>query len=735
MPRPVRSILVHLAVVLAGVAALSWELVWQIEASLALGVSALGTALTLAATMGGMTGGALLAARLLRDRPIRRPLRLYAILEGSIGLAGLLLLGPGFRLLESLDAAAWATAPPLASLVHLLGITLLLAPPTFAMGATIPIFGLIARRLGSSISLLYGLNAAGAALGVLGLAFVVLPVTGVSSTIQLVAGLNLVAALITFLLDDDGEAAQEAPREPLPLPVPAAWAPALAFATGFATFALEVAWFRSLRAAFRSTTDSFAIILASVLIPLALAATLVRWLQKRGVHLGWVLALAGVAILGATPIVERFDLLIPGRGGYWMVLAKWFGMTLLTIGPGVLLLATALPWLLESADGPRSWGRLYALNTVGAIVGSLLAAWALLPTLGFARTAWLVGAGVVCLSLGVLPRRRLLAGALGAVALIGAVGLESGVGRERVNGTLSTRDYAVLEFDEGPDSTVSVIENRDGNRILIIDGFEMASDRAAAHYMYWMGHLPMLTHPDPKDALVICFGTGQTSNAVRHEGPDKLQIVDLNESVFDMAPLFRTNQGVLEDPVVEPITMDGRAWMRRTDQMYDVITLEPMPPNFAGVNALYSQEFYEAARERLRDGGTIAQWLPFHLVPPEHAVAIAATFQAVFPDAALWMDPPSLTGILIGRKSETVTGFDAWPGFAREVPSRDLDLAATAGAVVLDPAGLELYASWGEVITDDNQLLAYGGRPLRQKYPDVTKTNRALVAKAALESR
>ena len=134
--------------------------------------------------------------------------------------------------------------------------------------------------------------------------------------------------------------------------------------------------------------------------------------------------------------------------------------------------------------------------------------------------------------------------------------------------------------------------------------------------MAWMGHLPMLLQDNPKQALVICFGTGQTSHAVRKENPDELDIVDINPNVFKLAHHFRSNENVINDPKVKTIVMDGRAYMRRTHKTYDVITLEPMPPSAAGVNALYSKEFYELAKQKLSANGVIAQWLPLHLVAP-----------------------------------------------------------------------------------------------------------------------
>src|SRR5262249_25523735 len=139
----------------------------------------------------------------------------------------------------------------------------------------------------------------------------------------------------------------------------------------------------------------------------------------------------------------------------------------------------------------------------------------------------------------------------------------------------------ILGFYEGPEATVSAVEYASTARMLVIDGFIAAGqvgvdETAMEHYMPWMGHLPMALHPDRTRALVICFGTGQTANALRNENPDSLDIVDINPNVPKMSHLFPSNQGVLDDPRIHLTIMDGRAFVRRTAKTYDVITLEPM---------------------------------------------------------------------------------------------------------------------------------------------------------------
>jgi spermidine synthase len=730
---------IYLLVTFGGIAALSWEVVWQIKSSLALGVSAKGTALTLAIMMGGMSLGALLTGMALKDRSIVRPVRLYGVLEAVIGVAGLL-LAVTFGAVERLDTWAYGEMPGGASFIHIGGIVAILGVPAMCMGATLPVFGLVARQFRTSIAVLYGLNTLGAAAGALIVAFFLIPRFGVTHTSWIIASLNIAVGISTWILGP-GEPLAAEPRDEakLQLQLGPLAEELIVIVTGFATFALEVAWFRSLTAAFRSTTASFAIMIASVLIALGVAARLVPKLKKQNVPLGSLISWAGILILLATPLIERFDLAMSLNlhsvvGGmtpaisvgssdlspasiYLLVILRWFLPTLYVVGLPMLLLGVALPWILDSGHSPRRWGKLYALNTLFAIVGSIGAAWVLLPTIGFARTAWLCGALVVVAGVLTAPRqKRNLWGAIGVAALVVAIIFESGVGRTRTQGEIiygASKPNKILEFFEGPEATISAIEYDNGARALVVDGFLTASQTGAGDaryvdYMSWMGHLPMLLHPAPKNALVICFGTGQTANAVRQENPESLDIVDINPRVFRLAHNFTANEGVLDDARVKPIVMDGRAYMRRTKKIYDIITLEPMPPTFAGVNALYSREFYQLAQERLGPKGVIAQWVPFHLVSAQDGASIVKTFQSVFPNAILWIDPTSTTGILIGTRDDRDDLRTNWPGFKRPGIVRDLSEQAIRKAVLLDRNELRRYGAYGEVISDDNQRLAYG---------------------------
>lgn len=696
-----------------GASAIGWQLLWQHHAGLALGVSAQATALVVTTMMAGMTAGALLAGRWLAGGRTPDPRLLYAGLEGVAAVTGHS-LGWLREPISRLDAAAFQWHPALPSVVLVISLVLVIGPAAMAMGATVPVLGLLAMRLDRPVSRLYALNTAGAALGAVWVPFGLLPTLGVGGCQIAVAGLQLAGALACLIFGPGGgeEARPDGGRREW---VAASGARRMALLTGLVTFLLEVTWFRTIRSAWLSTVDSFAIVLFAFLIALAVGAGLVPRLRRRGLKVANVLGWSGLLILPASWALAHFDAVrIPTAQLDWKPLI-WLGLALVAMGPPVLLLGVALPWLLDEAGATEGWGRLYAWNTLGCALGAFGAAWVLLPVLGPGWLAWGTGLGLAVLFLRGHPWPW-RAGIVLPVALLTVPG-------ERLisASALLHQPHRVVAREHGPDVTTAVIETRQA-RVLMIDGYAASGEFGVlTAYMDAMGRLPMLLHDEPRDALVICVGTGQTAAALRDESAGAVTAVDVNPAVFRFLDHFPSNRAVARDPRVRFVTMDGRAWLRRAPGNYDVITLEPMPPLFAGSNALYSVEFYQLIADRLRPGGLAAQWFPMHLLSPEHARAVAATFLEVFPESVLWIDPsnsdPEGTpqqGILLGGKERR--GWEQWPGFERAARSpRPLGREECRGAIALDTAGLRAYAAGARLVTDDNLLLTHGsGRHLRR---------------------
>ncbi|HET6337960.1 MAG TPA: fused MFS/spermidine synthase [Polyangiales bacterium] len=688
------------AVLISGAAGLTWEVLWQHYAALSLGVSAFGAAVTLASLMLGLGVGALIAGRLARAGRIRSPLRAYGIAELLVGIGGLC-VPYGLAALARLDTALYAHSPGLADATRAVGVGLLLLIPSAAMGASLPLLAPWARRVETKLPTLYAFNTTGAVFGVVLVTFVALPFIGVQATTWLGASLDIAVGLWAITRSTQSEPVQVSDEL-------AAWPPVraacLAFSSAFVIFVLEVTWFRSFRAALAATTETFSVLIASFLIALALGAAYGPRIRARFPHaLPIILALAAFAVLYTTKAADQLDLYTTGDSASPTApLVRFMSVLGLVVVP-VTLLGMPFPWLLAEYNTITSSGRLYAINTLGAVTGTLLSGFVLLPWIGASVTSWIAGfvsaAMAVLLSHG--RRMRIFVSAIAAVGGALAMLRHEGGARQRVQGFQSGDFLDIAFVAEGPDSTLWVTrERRSQRRVLVIDGFKASGEGPGTGYMQWMGHLPALAVPRLRNALVICFGTGQTAQAVRVHRPESLSIVDINPAVFAAAPLFESNHGVLEDPSVRAVVMDGRAFLRRMPQArFDAITLEPMPPNHAGVNNLYSLEFYELMRAHLTSSGSVAQWLPLHLIAPQHMRAIVGTFVRVFPHARLWIDPEG-TGVLVG-------GVSPW-----KLKASKLALPLTAAQIdaqfLLEADELRALSAGYPIVSDDNQLLSYG---------------------------
>lgn len=692
---------------LAGLAALVWEILWLHFSVLVIGVSAQAAAIVLSVMMFGIALGSWCVGPFLKDFDHKTALRLLALLEVVIGVSGVCIPW-GFQLIEKLDVWGFRFTPDWVTLLQYSGIALVLGVPAFLMGATIPVYARIAERSNVSLTRMYAANIAGASVGILAASFVFIPIFTIAWTIWVTAGINVMAALLALTLRPSEHVADADTNHQCPIvePFSLGRATVVVFCTGFVTFALEVLWFRALRAALQATTESFALILFVTLIALAFGSYLSEYLRKSGrVPLAVVLALGSFLVFETTPLVERFDLVaVFISGTYEMFMFKRFLLVLAVLGPPMAIIGIGLPWIMEVFRTKAKVNVLYAFNTLGAVAGSLAAAWVFLPTVGLVKGAWIAG-GVLTIASLVLAKskQRMLCLVLAVAGVSIAFFFKTEVGTQRVQG-VTVQKYSVLAYREGVDVNTAVIEDDDGVRQLYIDGYSASSEDKGSHYMQWMGRLPMLLHPSPVHALVICFGTGQTANGLRQEGVQRLDLVDVNDAVFDFAPLFVKNEHVLSDPRVQRFVMDGRAFLRRMQRMYDVVTLEPMPPTFAGSNALYSFEFYQLVHARLTEHGVAAQWLPLHLVDPKQSAAIVAAFRRVFPNAILWIDPVSKTGIILGSKD----GQDMqWYGFQRQERARGLSQAVIEGNVFGRDV-LKKFTENAGVVTDNNQFLSYG---------------------------
>jgi spermidine synthase len=640
--------------VLSGACGLVYEIVWMRRLALTFGVTVFATSTVLAAFMAGLGLGSWLVARRIDESP--NPVRVYAWLEIGIGLYALALQWI-FPALEPLYVA-------LAHLLegHFLAFNLargavafcVLLVPTTMMGGTVPAIGrylvTTADAVGWNVGLLYAMNTLGAVLGCLAAGFVLVATLGMTGTTVLTAAAN-VGIGAAILLARVGGAPRTARREPVaagdgPLP----WLPVLVFAgSGFTALAYEVVWTRVMTVHVYNTTYAFSVMLAVFLAGLVLGdALLMRFydrIRRPLLWLGAVEVLIGLSVVVAAaayaPLHER-----PLEPQSWAwSLAVMVGRSALVLLPGAILFGLTFPLVARAvclAVGRvgHDLGRAYAANTVGGILGSLGAGFVLVPAVGLRGTLLLLSAANI--ALGALcwlaAARGVGRAALAALALACLALPRPLIPRSIFFDALQIGPLHLIYYSEGMTDTTGVWESSlDGSRIVTYGDMRGTAGTGSNWRNRLQGHLAHLLHPAPARSLQIGFGVGNTlAAAALHPEVRQLDCVELSPQVRQTAAYFWTNDGVLANPKVHLIVDDGRNYLLRTTERYDVITLEPPDIYTAGVVNLYTEEFYRLAARALTDDGLICQWIPVGEMGDDEARMLVRAFQDVFPETTLW---------------------------------------------------------------------------------------------------
>lgn len=679
-----------LVVALSGAAAIVYESLWLRSFGLIFGGTTSAVAMVLAVFMGGLAVGSALVAR----RPVADPLRAYARLELLTGAAALATL-PLLRLLPWAYGALVARGALTGAAEHAgiaLAAALVLLPPTILLGATVPLAVEYLSRAGVAVHAgfgrLYLLNTLGGAAGAALAPFVLVPALGVRGSFVAAAALSLFAGALALRFAR--EAGPVGPPEPLteaehPASPPGgrALGPALAFASGSATFGLEVLWTRSYALVIGSTVYAFALVLVAVLVGIAAGGTAYaarayrthRPMRAAGLlfALAGLVALAGAWAIGRLPIVLLW-LVVRLPVSFGLHQLAFLALCLATLLPIGVVLGVTFPLLLHlagPADGPqRAAGRLYAWNTAGAIAGALAADLLLVPRLGV-QAPYLVFAGLLVAggawALAAGPGRPTWAGPALAAAVIGVacvaaprfqpwdpVVVTSGVHRYGLEwihrldapsrlGAWLREQRALVFYREGREAVVAVSEARgSARRFLSVNGkTDAGSGTEDVVTQKFIAHVPLLLHAAPRRALVIGWGAGATAAAAAVHPLDRLLCVEIEPATWEAASFFpEFSEPLRRDPRFEIVFRDARNHLLRSPATWDVIVSEPSNPWITGVSNLFTREFLEAARGRLAPGGLFAQWFHYYNLAPADVKVELKTFLSVFPHASLWLVPP-----------------------------------------------------------------------------------------------
>ena len=650
---------------LSGAASLAYEVAWVKVLTLQFGSAAWSIAAVVASFMAGLGAGGAWAGR--RADGVARPLRAYGLIEFGIALYGAIsvpllanmnvLVDPLYGFIDS--------SFTLFLLLQFLLSALVLATPTFLMGASLPLLVVAVSRAGTfrrSVALFYGINTLGAAAGTLAAGLVLLPALGIANSVWVAVAVGVLVAAGALALDRRvAPGAAAALRQGQATRIPRLLLAAMALAGCFGLF-YQIAWTRLLIPVVGSSAYAFTIILATVLIGIGVGALLAAVPSFResscwravavAIGLGSCSALAGLFAVNELP--GLFTAMARQTGDRtWLLFAAQGLLAAAIVFVPACSMGAALPlgiaaWRNETGAEGRAVGSIYAANTAGAIVGSALGGFVLLPWIGATGLVQLGAALGMALALALLLldlsrplRQRLLWAGVGAAALVAfAVALpqtdiaqlQRGVFRRiQAGDNAQPNGSALLYAEEGTNATVTVFRNPNST-VLKINGKADASTGPDMETQYLVGHLPMFLHPEPRRVCILGYGSGATVYAVAtHPGAEVVDVLEIEQRVIEASRYFDSvNHDVLADPRVTLYTEDGRNFLHHRDATYDLVVSQPSNPWIAGISSLFTSEYYRAAQARRNPGGLCCQWIQAYEISAETTRAMLNTLAAEF---------------------------------------------------------------------------------------------------------
>lgn len=684
----------------SGFSGLIYESIWSHYLKLFLGHAAYAQSLVLIIFMGGMAAGSFIASRF--SHRSKSPILIYAAVEAIVGLAALVFHNAFTGVVDLVYSALLPAigAPMLGATVKWLAASLLIIPQSVLLGMTFPLMsaGIIRRypdTPGGSIAMLYFTNSIGAAIGVLASGFWLIKTLGLPGTILTAGLLNIALALVVWVLV---RLDPKPDSPPLPLEEASEGTRSMrglfiiaAFITGAASFIYEISWIRMLSLVLGATTHSFELMLSAFITGLAFGGL---WIKRRIDRVGdpvrfsaFVQLIMGVCALLTIPVYMLsydwmnglLEALQRNDAGFAGFNLASHAIALAVMLPTTFMAGMTLPLftyvLIRRGDGEASIGRIYAANTLGAIVGVIFAVHVGLPQLGLKNLIVLGAALDIGLAIVLLQRAErsaqyrfglITASVAGIAAIVVTLSgvevdkklLMSGVYRGG-DKNMAMQDE-VLFYRDGKTASVSLRKTPQGLIVLATNGKPDASIQTTPGLpaaidevtMTLAGTLPFAFKPDARHVANIGMGSGQTTHVLL--GNDRVETVDTVEIEVEMQEASRGFGDAVarahSDPRSRIFIEDAKTYFSLHNSVYDIIIAEPSNPWVSGVASLFSTEFYATVMNHLEDDGLFVQWIQLYEFSDDLAESILKALSENFSDYAIYA-ADSVDLLIIARKS------------------------------------------------------------------------------------
>lgn len=748
----------------SGVAGLIYEVGWTRLITLYMGQSTAAASTVVASFMGGLAIGSYAGGRIAQQVSSLQSLYCYIVLEFVVGAMALIMPHELSALTPILTVAYRDGAGNIFSLVRFILCLGTIAIPSAMLGAT---FQLAVRSYITSnhdarhaSSVLYSANTCGAALGSLAAGFFLVPLLGVRATTLIGVIGSCIAGLIALIIS---RSFSYMPASGAPICLSAcrngtpsesgaaAWLAIFAVGvSGCAGLLIEIVWTRVLSLVVGPTIYVFSATLAAFISGSAIGATLGSWVAARtrrpAFWLAIVFALSAIAVnLASSLAVSYLPLLTMSQinqsaEAFSQHLPWHAAVAAAMMIPAAAAIGAVFPLALHMINGSRlsvtrGASVVYLVNVLAAVAGALIAGFIVMNWLGLqgavrAGSALLISGCLVVATFGRRPftfRAFPFVLASVAVAILAwaptwdrkllaggpyrySPGFDSGLDVASV-----LKAGRLVYYRDGAAATVSV-RQLTGSLSLAIDGKIDASNSGDMLTQKTLAHLPLLLHPAAHDVCIIGLGSGVTLAAALVHPITRADVVEISPEVVEASRYFSAdNNSALDDPRTHLIVGDGRSHLLLSSRQYDVIISEPSNPWMAGVAALFTKQFFTAARDRLSPGGIICQWAHTYDISDGDLRSIAATFSSVFPFGTMWLVGESdiLFVASTGPLDPYFANLDgAWrrPGVAADMKKVSaIEPFALWSAYVGGPQELRDFGEGAAIQSDDRMALEFSG--------------------------
>ncbi len=703
------KIVILSAFFLSGLSALIYEVVWMRLLSLTFGTTVFAVSTVLTAFMAGLALGSFVFGKFV-DRTSISPIKLYLILEICIGIFGLAspFLFNAVEVVYMPLVRHFFDSFYLFSIFRFFIVFLIVLTGTAIMGATLPVLSKFfvskTEDAGLVVGRLYGINTFGAVVGTFTAGFFLIPYLGVWSTLLIAVALNLLIGFgIYFLFKGEDvlesrvlsvkkkpmNVAEDSKRSRLIL---------IGFAiSGFSALAYEVVWTKILALIIGSSVYAFSTMLVTFLLGLALGSYVMSKNVKRFrgseftvfalVQLLIALSvLVALFFIGKLPIIFLEMARVVPRNFLGIQIIQ-FAMAFAIMFVPTFLLGTVFPLCLTMYTQTfervgEDVGRLYAYNTFGTIFGSFCTGFIFIPLLGTENSLKIIILINLTLSLFFLIKfsKKYFFGKLKVALPIylfvcflffivpkwNPLAMNSNFSNllavavtDAYYKLQSYLDSEIIYTDEDVTTSVLIFRDKDGFKGLHVGGHAEGGNSIVdlpAHVK--LAAIPALLHKNPKDTLMIGLGAGVTLGSLSQmDGVETMDVVELSGAVVQANSFFvDDNHDVLNDERTNLIVDDGRHFLQSTKKQYDLIISGPSYSWVSGTSNLFTKEFFELSKSRIKDDGLVAMWFQIYNVTPDHVKTFLKTAANVFPNVSVWMSGTGGELIVIGSKTEH--GFD-----------------------------------------------------------------------------